>query len=59
MKQKDKEIYITSIIVVIFIVSVGTITNYSLLPTILAGVVGGVIGKLVIEIIKRKSKIRK
>jgi len=53
MKQKDKELYIMTIIVVIFIVSIGTITNYSLLPTVLAGVIGGVLGKIIIEIIKK------
>lgn len=56
MKQKDKEQLIRYLPLAILIAGVGTLTNYNILYTALAGAIGGLIGHFFLKFYKRRSR---
>ncbi|MBS3075846.1 hypothetical protein J4429_05305 [Candidatus Pacearchaeota archaeon] len=55
MDENTKKSVIVIIPLVILLVTIGTITNYSLLPTILAGIIGALIGKILSSVLIKKD----
>ena len=55
MKQQDKEKLIRFLPMAVLIAGVGTLTNYNLIYTTIAGIVGALIGHLLFKIINKKK----